>query len=200
MSGTNEWPAYEAPPKDHMHALGVISVNYNSFENVLYAIFRNPLISNGVPDKLSEYVFSEFNRQQQVEAMRVVFASYEKDPEIIDRITHLLAYFHWCYEARDTLMHAHHDKSSGGSPARLSLSKRSKGDFAKFNFMFLSLAHLRAIADHMHEGYLFALELFAFLEHRSGRIPSFLKDFYCALPSKPRIPKKIKLRDSPEAP
>src|SRR5690242_18073556 len=98
----DEWPKpkYDAPSKDKMHALGIISLNYNSFEHTLFAIFRSNLVGK-LDDKFLEFLFGEFNRQQQVESIRMAFSTTESDPEVKDCVQHLLSYFHWCYETPD---------------------------------------------------------------------------------------------------
>ena len=198
MNEPKHWPEpnYSAPPVELMHALGIASLNYNSFEHVLFAIFRVHLLDRNVPSEFSGFIFGELNRQQQIQALKEVFETCEKDPIVIERISDLLAFFSWAAQARDMLMHSHQDTFSDPKEGRLALAKRSRDNFAKFNFMSLSVLYLRAIADDMHRGYLFALNLFAFLESRAGRMPGFLSQL-APLPNKPQIPKPLKLKEAP---
>ena len=80
----------------------------------------------------------------------------------------------------------------------LSLVKPAKDDWAKVNYMQLSLRRLRAIADEIHCGYQFAFDIWSYLSWRD-----YPRDMFNlgprTLPDKPRIRRKIKIRPPPEA-
>jgi hypothetical protein len=42
-----DWPAYDIGPQKHIHALGVVSLNYNLFEGALWLIFERYLGIDG---------------------------------------------------------------------------------------------------------------------------------------------------------
>src|SRR5690242_11568519 len=106
MSET-EWPRYLVPEPHYLHALGVISLNYNTYEHQLFAIFLHHLREAGVPGSFSEFIFNEFNMQQKTEAIKKSYQSFEKDPAVLEAVDHLLLHFNWCFEARNLLLHAH---------------------------------------------------------------------------------------------
>ena len=131
---SDNWPApaYRVPSAKYLHALGVISLNYNTFEHYLFAIF---------------------------------------DPETLKAIEHLMEHFNWCFTTRNLVLHAHRSAyeiefeltEAEPNEAKLSLAKPKKGSLTQLNFMYLSLEHLRANADSMHEGYLYLLNLWAYM-------------------------------------
>jgi hypothetical protein len=51
MTDNPDWPAYETGQKEHMHALGVIAVNYNLFERSLFPLFAHHLESAGLSEE-----------------------------------------------------------------------------------------------------------------------------------------------------
>lgn len=182
-----------------MHALGIVSINYNSFEHGLLAIFRHHLDAKNVPENFSDFVFGKANREVQVAMIREIFDQCESDWAVKDCVEHLLSYYAWCYQSRDLLMHSHQNFQGADTGEHLlSLAKRKRDDYSAYNYMHLSLPHLRAIADNMHAGYLFLLNLNYFLMARAGKVDAeILKGFPPRLPSKPPIPRQIKLRDQP---
>jgi hypothetical protein len=53
----DNWPLphYSPGPPEHLHAFGVISTVYNSFEDSIFAIYRHHLDVLKVPYQLSEF-------------------------------------------------------------------------------------------------------------------------------------------------
>jgi hypothetical protein len=79
---SDNWPApaYRVPSAKYLHALGVISLNYNTFEHYLLAIFAHHLQRMGVSGAFGEFVFHEFNMQR---AIKECYQRHEKDPETL---------------------------------------------------------------------------------------------------------------------
>jgi hypothetical protein len=214
MAEDPKWPSYETGPEKHMHALGIIAVNYNLFERSLY-----PLFSHHWERDLSEnerrYLFWTYDNAQRLDAIQFAFKEREGEAEVLDRIDHLATYWSVVSEKRHLLMHSTLYKQSPLEsvftfppidPDVLMLSKPSKDDWATFNVMNLSLPNLRAIADQLHEGVTFARALALYLFRRDrplrilglGGLGSFVPPPGPApLPDKPPIPRKLKLRQNP---
>jgi hypothetical protein len=53
------WPApkYHVGKPKHLHAIGVISMNYNAFERNLYWLYRFHLDRKKIPQKLSDLYY-----------------------------------------------------------------------------------------------------------------------------------------------
>jgi hypothetical protein len=86
-------PNYSTGPTKHLHALGVISLNYNMFERGLVAVLEFYL------DKpTAEFLFDKMSNEQRVGIIRQFARQREKDPVILDLIEHQLLYFGRCFE------------------------------------------------------------------------------------------------------
>jgi hypothetical protein len=128
MCDSNDnWPMpdYSVGPTKHLHAVGVITTLYNSFESSVCVFFRHHLDLLKVPQKVTEFMFHELNEQKRLEALRLVFTNCEKDPDTLAVILNLLEYFQWCWDARNKLAHAeHYPKSFGRLTDELNLTKQ----------------------------------------------------------------------------
>jgi hypothetical protein len=131
-----------------------------------------PITSNAwASGAFGGFVFHEFNLQQKIRAIKECYQRHEKDPETLKAIEHLMEHFNWCFTTRNLVLHAHRSAyeiefeltEAEPNEAKLSLAKPKKGSLTQLNFMYLSLEHLRAIADSMHEGYLYLLNLWAYM-------------------------------------
>jgi hypothetical protein len=132
------WPsAYNVGPRDHLHALGVISNNYNEFESELFMLFSHHL---QIPQSVYELFYFSTTECKRLEFIKETFASLEKDSEVTKCVIDLIAYFQWCSEVRNTLLHAMHSPPFFGEPqeGKLYLSKRNKHG-SNLNYMKVSL-------------------------------------------------------------
>jgi len=192
-------PHYNVPPKDHLHAVAVISLNYNIFKGGLFGLFRHHLEVSGMHRTLVERLYGALGGADHGQAIRDVFTFYEKDPAVIDRVEHMLAYFQWSFEARNLLMHSQQRGITlDDREDIMSLYKRSKKNYSKMNFMVFKVPELRKIADSIHAGYLYLVDLYFFLQVRDGQLPPWIPttDEHRVLPDKSPIPKKIEVSDS----
>jgi len=201
------WPLYASGPEKHMQALGVIAVNYNLFEGSLFPLFAHHITRAGMTDEECKYTFWNYDNAQRIGAIGFTFERRETEQSVKDCIVHLQRYWNECAEKRHILMHSRLDFLAPVEPLAtvlgldeqrtLSLAKRAKDDWAKVNHMQLSLRRLRAIADEIHCGYQFAIDIWSYLSWRDyPRGPFNLGPR--TLPDKPRIRRKIKIRPPAE--
>jgi hypothetical protein len=203
------WPHYATGPKDHMHALGVISVNFNLFETSLIAIFAQPFIRAGVPRDECSRLFGGYSNEQRLDVMRTMYRGRGWSDEARDHIEHLIGYWSACFQNRNLLMHAHLQLPKHSqllyafldpAEAHLSLQKpREKKNWSQYISMRLSLPHLRAIADQMYAGWSYSTDLALALIDNQEPLRGLL-DFRRPWPEKPRIPGVIqeRRREEPE--
>jgi hypothetical protein len=201
-----KWPTtYNVGPHNHLHALGVISNNYNEFNSGLYALFVTQLVAQKLPRKLIDLFYFSVNENRRLEYLKQVFANYERDPKVVICINAIDKYFEWCSEARNTLIHATHAPPSFFKIAEeaLYLSKRSKGQ-TTLNYMRLSLPNLRRVADQIRIGVESCNDLNFFLalrDHGANLTADELKLFGdVSLPKIPAPPRKLKLSKTPYNP
>lgn len=190
----DDWPAYATGNVRHMHALGVISVNYNLFENSLYGLFAFPLLRAGILHADSSQLFRRLSNEQRIDFIRRGFTHGEPEDAVKDRIGHLIKYWGACFENRNHLMHSRiryrpmNERLADAlleKPERISFQKPSKGDWAKLLHMTLDLARLRQLADEMHAGWDFSTDLHLYLLFRDYPQPG---DKPRTLPDKPPLP------------
>lgn len=192
------WPSYRTGPRDHMHALGVISVNFNLYENNLFVMFAYPLLERDLMRVAAcERLYGDLNSETRLKAIRLAY-DREADPKVRDCVDHLIQHFSVCAERRHLLMHSRLDRGStiigdvfAAYGDTLQLVKSTKEDWSKLVSMKLTLPHLRAIADEMQEGLQFTLNLYYYLRGRTG-VEAY-RAVMPTLPQKPRIPRKLTL-------
>ena len=190
-----DWPSYETGPPDHMHALGVISVNYNAFEGAFFALFRHHIVRVGLDIDVAWNIWSKLQGGPKQDCLKSVFEKHEKDPEIFGHISHLLDYFNVCDQNRNTLLHAVHTGLSSGSD--LDLRKNIRGDWSTIYAFKVSRVVLRRIADEMNAGTDYLFRVYIYLQRRDGSVTTegFWKMLVQlspqSLPKKPPLPQSL---------
>src|ERR1700693_4831297 len=88
-------PEYNPGPPKHLHALGVISLCYNSFEAGLARLYNYHLKRRGLPDELTRIYYFGLDEQRRLRAINSVFGEYEKDDAVKDVVRSIINYFEW---------------------------------------------------------------------------------------------------------
>lgn len=198
------WPRYHTGPEAHMHALGVISVNYNLYENNLFGVFAYPIVfrSRLMRFDACARLYGDLNTETRFKVMRSIFET-EDDQDLRESVDHLIHHFGVCAEKRHLLLHSRIETPLGvlgdlfDDKETLSLVKGTKEDWSKLSSMQLSLPNLRAVADEMHDGNAYCYVLYCFLMGRDGSEPH--RVLSPTLPERPRIPRKLTIRPRDEA-
>lgn len=150
---TEEWPSYFTGRRDHIHALGVISLSYSAFERDLFTLYGHHPGIKGMPRELVEKYWSSQNEASQVKSIREIFKMYEIDPAPLEFVNKLMDYFDWCSHTRNQLMHSEYYPSLfGGKPDKLYLVKRGSKTKPAPVYITLSVDQLRDIADRIDHG------------------------------------------------
>ena len=189
-----QWPRYSTGPDRHMHALGVIAINYNIFEFGLAFLLRHYATS-----AVSDFFFDRINNEERVAAIAQFAKLKEDDPAVLALINHLLAYFGTCAQNRNILMHSRHSQQSRSEDA-LPLEKKSAQDPTKLLYFYLLLADLRRVADQTMRGASFLQELLKYLRARDSAPSPQLFAAQHPLPKKPRAPRQLTPSTSDAAP
>jgi len=187
MTDSNDsWPMpnYDAGPRDMIHALGVIAIEYNKFEAAMFGLFRHHLAVLNVPREVIGDLYGKLNEGQRMAMIESIFLRCEKDQVAKDCVTRLVKYFNICATNRNILMHS--TSRSGHDSEIFEIEKRSKADWLKLNYSSLTLETLRRVADDMARGFKLVFEVFWFIQTRDGQVPPF---FPARLP--PAIPDNL---------
>ena len=171
-------PQYDPGPKDLVHALGVITIEYNKFETALFGLFRHHLEAHGLPTGLVEDFYTHLNEGHRLAVIQSIFARCEKDDLVKDRVSELIRYFNTCAENRNILMHS----TSTGSHNRdvLDIAKRSKNVWSRLNYSLVKLETLKLIADDMFRGFNYMFDIFWYIQVRDGKAGGVLPALFPA--------------------
>ena len=199
-NGGAGWPiAYTTGPRDHMHALGVVSVNFNTFENALFALFRHHLTRLGVNIEAARQIYSGLQDEQKQLSLRALFAAHEQDAEVREHLEHLLRYFNKCVHNRNYLLHSQH--TGEASEEFLALRKSIRGDWSNYYAFRIPITQLRRIADDMNSGTNYLFSIWAYIGLRDGTLVNvdlvsgrrWREKDLPLLPTKPSLPKTLDL-------
>jgi hypothetical protein len=179
------WPRYSTGPDRHMHALGIIAINYNIFEFGLAFLLQHYATS-----PVSDFFFDRINNEERVATIAHFAKLKERDPAILALIDHLLAYFGTCAQNRNILMHSQHSRQSR-SEDTLPLEKKSAQDPTKLLYFYLLLPQLRRVADQTMRGVSFLQELLEYVRARDSAPNPQLFAVQHPLPKKPRAPRQL---------
>ena len=97
------WPAYPLGPPAHIHALGVIAINYNSLEHALFVLLREYL---GVFPALHGHIFQSLTVGSVLELFKLAVQEHEKHDTLRQRLMEFCPPFVICYANRNILMHS----------------------------------------------------------------------------------------------
>jgi hypothetical protein len=199
------WPQdYYVGPPDHLHALGVLSTAFNSFEDRLFPLYRHHLDLLKVPNGLSEFLYLSLPEHQKLNAITKVFAECEKDQNVIAVVANLIKYFQWCSDVRDKLAHAEFYPMSfaGKNPSHWHLTKRISKKDTKQGYMQIALPVIRDMADKVAYGTKHYAKVQIFLRARDfplSELPRAYREYANEpLPEILPIPNSLKLSPSPE--
>jgi hypothetical protein len=182
-------PNYAVGPSKHVHALGVISLNYNMFELGLVAI-----LELYVPKAEATRLFDDKTNKQRVDTIRRASRQYEKDTVIVDLIEHLLEFFSICRQNRNSLMHSKQHFAVSYEEF-LSVEKKPRNADV-WNEFHLTLSDLRRMADEMMEGVFYITDVWRFVNFRDS--PPMKAPLQSpVLPGKPNLPRLLQPNEHP---
>jgi hypothetical protein len=206
VDAEDSWPLpeYDPGPQKHLHALGVISTNYNAFETQLFELFAHHLDARKVPRKITDAVYFQASETKRLENINLVFAECEKEQAVKKCVEKLMLYFQWCYETRNHLLHSRHAPPLfGGDERALHLAKRVKKTSAQ-GYLKPNLATLRNIADKIQIGERLCFDLINHLQLRDTPVGEWDVSMCMlspvALPEIPDQPRPLKPSQVPHTP
>ena len=197
------WPTNYNPGSHlHLHALGVIAVTFASFERSLDALYSCRAGQENMPTELINMYYFSLNEEKRIDAIRQVFSIYEKNAEITVLVNNILAYFLWCRNCRNQILHAErYPPSFGGDPDTLYLIKRVGKQSPQSGYMKFKLQRLRYIADRICEGVSQCGIIRIYLTWRGrplAEVPQSLRIYVRgSLPRTLRIPRTLELDQNP---
>ena len=160
----DNWPEYNPGNRKHIHAIGILANSYNEFESGLLVLYRHHLKRIGLPDDLVDMNYLNLPEERRPRAIKAVFAKYESDDKIKSLIGDLNAYFSWCWDVRNKLLHSVSTPAFFVAAADyIYLTKRIDKKSPEKLSISLSLPRLRELADAVEIGNKLCLDLNTFL-------------------------------------
>lgn len=179
-----------------MHALGVVAANYNSMEFTLQLLFYFYI---GLKSDVPVWLFNHLhNNKNRLDILSRLLSSHEQNPQVADLLAFFVTGYDICAENRNLLMHSLTLKASVST--ELSLHKFSRNNPTKTNYIQLTVAQIRAVADEIDSMDDFGVECLLWLRARDlGGEYTFSdgRKERPALPNKPPKPNKLNWSDHP---
>jgi hypothetical protein len=191
------WPSYPTGPKDHLHALGVISLNFNLYEMSLGVFFERHF-----PKPIAEHIFQKMTNEERISLIQKLADIYEADPIGKTEIEYALTHFQICAENRHNLLHS---RLQMALEDVLAVEKQARGSPDKILEFHLKVGDLRRTADEMMAGFNFMIQLWWYFDkrdhffaqkegYRQGVMPDPPEGEAPTLPKRPPKPRKINPR------
>jgi hypothetical protein len=199
------WPLPDYNPGGHyhLHALGVISIAFASFERSIDSLYNYQGQNQNIPLELCHLYYFSLNEEKRIEAIRLMFGTYEKSDAVKTAVNNILGYFQWCRHVRNQILHAEqYPPSFGGDPDTLHLTKRVGKQSSKSGYMAFSLPRLRDIAEKIRAGTIQCIRIYIYLRVRDRPASELSKAMLAykhePLPQILRIPRPLKLSLTPK--
>ena len=180
--------------EQHMHALGVIGINYNDLEHTLYLLFHYFL--NDYQSRVPSILFAQLRNDRRLNYMKEFCKSYHSglQKRTIDRF---LDGFAICADNRNILMHSSipdtRNVADAADPAII-LHKRAQGNYSSISRIEdMTVTRLRQIADEIvtYERFGFGLYIFLLAQKAGGTIKFGDRVERPTLPEIPPLPEKL---------
>jgi hypothetical protein len=184
----NGWPLpnYRSGPYEHLHALGVISLNFNMYESSLVIPLEFYL-----PKSTASFVVNRESHQRRVAAIKHFVSINEPNQQMVGAIDHALKHFDACYENRNILLHSKLSFNAVDARRYLTLEKLSnKAEFIQFHF---SLSELQRVADEMMDGVFYLSDIWIWWDFQKAKSRKPLAEPNWPLP--PKIPVRLEPKD-----
>lgn len=201
--GEDTWPLPDynpGPTRQHLHALGVISLTYATLQRNMDDLFLLRAARKQIPPDWTETYYYALSEDRRSQAITDIFK--DTDSDVTEAIKNIVDFFDWCRGCRNNLLHAE-SYPSGLVPfpdGAFALSKRIKKSSTD-GYMALTLKELRAIADRMRDGVVQCASIHLFLRYKGQQpaaLPERYKKYAESLPSKLTVPRRMALALSPQ--
>lgn len=181
------WPSYPVGPTDHVHALGVVSINYNTLESNLLVATIFYLDGKAAPAAI---IFDTTRNNTRIDLLRALWA-HEPLAEVRERLNHFADGFLKCAQNRNILMHSYLTSRVHESDI-LRLAKRSKQQSSVSTYEF-GLNEIRRVADEIRAFATFGSNIIGYrLRLQNPRAP-----WPATLPKEPPLPAVLAKQDTP---
>ena len=99
-------PKYSSASSAHLHALGVVTLNFNNFEFSLFRLYAHHLERMKIDLRVAWNIYSSLQDDTKTKVIIHIFSIYESNSQVVEHITHLINFFNRCKTNRNILLHA----------------------------------------------------------------------------------------------
>jgi hypothetical protein len=148
-----QWPTYDINSiPDHVHAIGVLSVNYNNLEHQLLELYR---LYCDAPSDVASFIFERLSSTEQKLGFLVFLLDRRKtlDRKIYDGLMAFSYAYKICAKNRGFIIHSRVNASFGDGV--LMLTKRTRARGAEMH-RDVDLEMIRQVADEIHTWHRYA--------------------------------------------
>jgi len=199
MSDHDIWPLpdFNPGPHEHLHAIGVISITFASFEQDLPDLWKYFADNRNIHEKLNAR-----NDKDAIAEFKKLFRKHLTRSDVLDAVINLIDYFDWCQVTRNQILHSARYPKPFGKPDEISLSKPIKKGSQESGRKDLSLDEIRDIAEKMRVGVVQCCTMDIYLRYmdqtRHNIAPVYLPYIDC-LPPLLGIPATYELKEWPKS-
>ncbi|MFL9829083.1 hypothetical protein, partial [Rhodoplanes sp. SY1] len=190
------WPDYYSPNAELAHAIGVVSINFNSIEHCVGILFE---IYVTIPNVANCKLFTKLDNSSRVTLIKDCLNGSDHNQEVKNAFSFFLDGFLVCSQNRNILMHGHvvGHAVAPKSIMRIVMSKRARGSSTE-NAYHIDLSEIRRIADDTYRFVEYFFEVFIFMlqSHYNEKFDYFFRYGPFRLPNRPALPAALNPRFS----
>jgi hypothetical protein len=205
MQDSDTWPlpAYNPGSRDHLHALGVISIMFAGLQASVDSLYSRYASIAGHSLAQIETDYFAHSEEDRVKIAKALVRRLDEDKDFISAFENAFDFFNWCRRARNIILHSErYPPAFGGKRDELHMVKWTKAPPRKPQYVKFTVAQLRGIADNFRIGVIQSAELSMHLRYRGtpiARVPDAYKPFAPKPPRPLKIPHALKATDKPQS-
>jgi hypothetical protein len=206
MHENDTWPLprYNPGSRDHLHALGVISITFANLQASIDSLYRQRATSAGHSSQQIESDYFKLSEEDRIKAAKALIRRLDKqDREFVKSVENVLDFYNWCRKCRNIILHSErYPPAFGGKQDELHMIKWTKSPPRKAQYMKFTVVDLRRIADNFRSVVVQSAEINMHLRFRGTpieKVPDPYKPYAPKPPKLLKIPHALKPTDRPQS-
>jgi hypothetical protein len=163
-------PRFNPGSRDHLHALGVISVTFANLQASIDSIYWHRASVDGHSAKQIETDYFSLKEENRIRAIKALIRREEEAPVFVKAVENLLDFYNWCRNCRNIILHSErYPPAFGGKPDELQMVKWTKATPRKPQYTKFTVKALRDIAEQFRLGVVQSAEINMYMRSRRLR-------------------------------
>lgn len=163
-SEVSDWPKHPDSSKEHVYAIGMLSINYNELEEIFLGLIDH---YNRSAEGLSAFLFEKLSADVRTEWLKKLMSLHEDESAVHLSMAHLISAYKICTANRNLLIHSRimaHRLTDNDNALIASKRTRKTGEEKYYEF---SLDVIRRVADEIQFWRGYAGHINAYLNRRA---------------------------------